>query len=261
MNVVSSMIANYHTHTWRCNHADGTERQYVENAVSMGLEILGFSDHAPYIFPGTYYSRFRMKLDQLQDYVDTVLALREEYRGVIEIPLGLELEYYPNLLPQLLPVLRDHPMDYLIMGQHFIGDEYNEYYSGWPTDDRRILERYVDQVIEGMHTGLFTYVAHPDLIHFTGDRKVYAEQTRRLCREAKQCGIPLEVNLLGLFEKKHYPNSAFWEQAATENCDVILGRDAHCPAHILDSKTEKRGLEIVNRFGLHLLDTATLRTI
>ena len=55
------MIANYHTHTPRCNHAVGTEREYVENALEAGLQILGFSDHSPYIFPGDYYSGFRMR--------------------------------------------------------------------------------------------------------------------------------------------------------------------------------------------------------
>lgn len=255
------MIANYHTHTWRCNHADGTERQYVENAVSMGLKILGFSDHTPYIFPGSYYSRFRMKLNQLEDYVDTVLALRKEYEGIIEIPLGLELEYYPGLLPDLLPILRDMPIDYLIMGQHFIGDEINESYSGWVTEDCRVLERYVDQVIDGMHTGLFTYVAHPDLIHYVGDHKIYAREMARLCRAAKVCGVPLEVNLLGILEERQYPNDIFWEQAATEGNAVILGRDAHSAHHLLDTKTEERGMEIVDRFGLPLMETVQLRKI
>ncbi len=255
------MIANYHTHTWRCNHADGREMEYVENAVAMGLKILGFSDHTPYIFPGSYYSHFRMKLNQLDDYVATVLTLRKQYQGVIDIPLGLELEYYPKLLPKLLPVLRDMPIDYLIMGQHFIGNEMDEPYSGWPTDNPRILERYVDQVIEGMHTGLFTYVAHPDLIHFTGENKQYSAQMGRLCREAKACGILLEVNLLGLLEKRQYPNALMWEQAATEGNDVILGRDAHSAKHLLDTKTEERAMDIVGRFGLKLLETVPLRKI
>ena len=48
------MIANYHTHTWRCRHADGTEREYVERAIEGGLKILGFSDHSPYPFPDGY---------------------------------------------------------------------------------------------------------------------------------------------------------------------------------------------------------------
>ena len=45
------MIANYHTHTWRCRYANGTEREYVERAIEGGLKILGFSDHSPYPFP------------------------------------------------------------------------------------------------------------------------------------------------------------------------------------------------------------------
>lgn len=27
------MIANYHTHTWRCGHAEGTEQVYVDRAL------------------------------------------------------------------------------------------------------------------------------------------------------------------------------------------------------------------------------------
>ena len=54
------MIANYHTHTWRCNHATGQEEEYVLTAVEQGFQILGFSDHAPYLFPEGYHSWVRM---------------------------------------------------------------------------------------------------------------------------------------------------------------------------------------------------------
>ena len=57
------MKHNYHTHTTRCNHAEGEDRAYIENAIQGGLETLGFSDHAPYFFPDTdHYSVFRMKI-------------------------------------------------------------------------------------------------------------------------------------------------------------------------------------------------------
>ena len=82
------MIANYHTHTWRCRHADGTEREYVERAIEGGLKILGFSDHSPYPFPDGYDSGMRMRLDQVEGYVDTVLALKKEFDKDIEIHLG-----------------------------------------------------------------------------------------------------------------------------------------------------------------------------
>ncbi len=261
------MIANYHTHTWRCNHASGKEFEYVENAIEAGLKILGFSDHAPYIFPPTYAyppgysSSFRMELGQLEDYIQTVLDLRKDYGESIQIPLGLELEYYPDLLPQLLPILRDQPLDYVILGQHFLDNEINAHYSGRLTHDPALLERYTSQCIDAMQTGLFTYFAHPDLLHYEGDRNIYITQARRLCREAKSCDFPLEINLLGLRDGRHYPNPLFWEVAAEENCDVILGRDAHEPVALLQTKTEKRALELVNHYGLHLLQTVPLRKI
>lgn len=253
------MIANYHTHTPRCGHAVGAERDYVENGLRAGLRTLGFSDHSPYLFPDGYCSGFRMKPEQLEDYVQTVLALREEYRGRIDIPLGLELEYYPALLPRLLPILRDQPLDYLLLGQHFVGNEVDDYYTGVPTAEAELLVRYCDQTIDAMQTGLFTYFAHPDLIHFRGDEAVYVHHMRRLCREAKSCGFPLEINLLGLKTGRHYPRPRFWELAAEEGCTVVLGRDAHDPAALLDRQTEEAALEMVDRLGLKLVQTVPLR--
>ena len=253
------MIANYHTHTWRCRHAEGREIAYVESGLKAGLEILGFSDHSPYIFPEGHRSWFRMDLRQLGDYVRTVLDLRKMYRGRLEIPLGLELEYYPELLPRLLPVLRDYPFDYVILGQHFVANEVNAHYSGNLTRDKHILEQYTNQTIDAMQTGMFTYFAHPDLIHYEGDEKFRKDQARRICREAKSCGIPLEINLLGIREGKHYPWPGFWEMAAEEGCDVILGRDAHEPHALLQRKPEQKAMELVKQFHLHLLETVQLR--
>ena len=50
------MLANYHTHTQRCGHAIGEDREYIEQAVKNGFGILGFSDHCPWVFPADYVS-------------------------------------------------------------------------------------------------------------------------------------------------------------------------------------------------------------
>jgi len=255
------MKANYHTHTWRCNHATGREVQYVEKGLEAGLEILGFADHTPYVFPGDYYSSFRMDIDQLGDYVRTVLKLREAYVGRIQIPLGLETEYYPKHFPDLLDRLRDHPMDYLILGQHFVGNEYDAPYNGLASRDEDLLRLYVRQSCDALNTGLFTYFAHPDLLHFLGDEKVFQKQMRDICREAKSCGIPLEFNLLGLANCRHYPNPLFWEVVAEEGCQVVLGRDAHTPDALLDRKTEAHGLEILKELGITPAERVCLRSI
>lgn len=255
------MIANYHTHTPRCNHAVGTEEEYVRAALTRGLEILGFSDHTPYVFPGTYYSGFRMKMNQMEDYVRSVLEMRQKYGNQIRIHLGLETEYYPAFFPELMERLKDYPVEYMILGQHFVGNEIGEHYSGAPTAEVSILERYCDQVIDAMQTGLFTYLAHPDLLNFIGDRRVLAENLRRVCREARSCGIPLEINMLGLEVGRNYPCRTFLEQAAEEGCTMILGCDAHEPKALADTAAEKKARSMAAEYGLEILETVDFRPV
>ena len=71
------MIANYHTHTVRCGHAEGSERDYVRRALEGGLKILGFSDHTPYdYFDSEPRDRpIRMSPEELPDYAAAVRAL------------------------------------------------------------------------------------------------------------------------------------------------------------------------------------------
>ena len=104
------MIANYHTHTARCHHAVGTEREYVENAVRRGLKIFGFADHTPQYFPGDYYSFMRMYPQELDAYCDTVRALRKEYAGRLQIHLGIlkrfQQQDFVDVLPTEVHILR-----------------------------------------------------------------------------------------------------------------------------------------------------------
>lgn len=255
------MIANYHTHTWRCNHATGREEEYVRAALERKFEVLGFADHTPYCFPEGYYSGFRMRPEQLKDYCDTVKLLRMKYAGQIEIPLGVEMEYYPAYFRKQVSLLREAGIEYMLLGQHFVGNEINEQYSGSPTGDVSVLKRYCAQSADAMQTGLFTYFAHPDLIHFQGDEKVYRQEMRLICTEAKSCGIPLEINMLGKWSGRNYPNPIFWELAAEEGCTVVLGCDAHAPEHLKKEETERQLLDMVSSLGLRLLEKAPLQKI
>ena len=255
------MRANYHTHTWRCGHAKGTEREYVEAAVARGLEVLGFSDHTPYPFPWYHHSILRMRCNQLQGYVDTVLKLREEYRGIIDIPLGVEAEYYPAYFSELRAMLADHGVEYMILGQHFLDNEVYAHYCCKPTANEAILERYCRQSMDAMQTGMFSYFAHPDILRFTGDDRIYRRHICRLCAEANGCGIPLELNLLGLEAGKHYPRRRFWEIAAEEGCQVILGCDTHNPAALADRASEEQAMDLIREFELELVDRLDLHPV
>lgn len=255
------MIANYHAHTERCRHATGTEEEYVQNAIARGLKIFGFSDHTPQFFPGEYYSRMRMFPDQLEDYCKTVLQLRDKYKGQIEIPLGLEVEYYPDIFDELLPRIQDAGIEYIILGQHWNGNEEGEPYNGRPSDDEVKLYRYCSQAMTAMEMGIFSYLCHPGLLQFVGDPKIYEKHMRQLCRAAVETDTPVEINLLGIRENRHYPTEAFWAIAAEEGCKAVLGIDAHKAEEIADLEPEKKALELVEKYGLTLLETVPLKKI
>lgn len=256
------MRANYHTHTPRCNHAEGEERQYVERALEAGFVELGFSDHTPYFFDKPdYYSSFRMRPEQLEDYVSTILALREEYRDRIPLYLGLEAEYYPKLFPRLLDFLRQFPLDYLILGQHALYNETEGIFSPRPTNDEKLLDQYRGQTMEALESGLFSYFAHPDILHFTGDPKTYERHVRAVCRKARELSIPLEFNLLGFSEEKHYPDPRFWRIAGEEGVSVVLGSDAHTPADTWNPALIAKAEALLAGFGITPVEQVKLRPI
>lgn len=245
------MYANYHTHTCRCHHAQGQTKEYVENAVKAGIKILGFSDHVPYPFHNGYVSHIRMSPEETQGYVEELHALQEEYRGQIQILIGYEAEYYPDEFEGMLKHIGQYGYDYLILGQHFLKNEYDGYYAGGATDQKALLE-YTDQVIEGLQTGKFLYLAHPDLVPYRENEKEYRKQAYRLCEEAKKQNVPLEINIMGIRENRRYPYELFWQIAGEVGNTAVIGLDAHNPKWMQDTDSEEKALALVKRFGLEL---------
>ncbi len=256
------MKANYHTHTWRCRHAKGTERQYIEQAIQSGMKTLGFSDHNPCPFPGTYYSSYRMTLDLTEDYFRTMTDLKAEYKGQIDLHIGFEAEYYPAIWNRILDYFRQYPCEYLLLGQHFLDNELDtRKYVYIPSSKETELIQYVDQTLEALDTGLFTYLAHPDLFFWTGQQEIYAREMTRLCQEAKKRGTVLEFNLLGFYDSRNYPSRAFWDIAAEVGNSVILGCDAHEPEALNRPETEAAARTYLDHLGITPIDTIALRPI
>lgn len=239
-----SMLANYHTHTPRCHHASGTEREYVEKAIREGVRVLGFSDHSPYFFDGDYYSTYRMRPEEFEDYMQSIRNLAEEYAGQITLLAGAEIEYYPKDFRRVTAFLADHDCDYLLLGQHFVGDE-DKYAK--PTRDPKVFDRYVGQVIDGMETGMITYLCHPDLCGLPADPVYQEKGYLKICEAAKRLGLPLELNMLGMAEGRWYPSETFYKIAAAVGNEVVLG----CDAHQVHRMADQGELKAAHTFAAH----------
>ncbi|MGN0435947.1 MAG: histidinol-phosphatase [Wujia sp.] len=249
------MIANYHTHTYRCKHAKGEDREYIEAAITGGLKILGMSDHCPFIYDTDYVSGTRMLPNQIDDYFSCMEALREEYKKEITIYIGFEAEYVPEQMEAQNKLLEGYPIDFMIMGEHFTGKDYCSPYTGFETENESELAKYVDVVIEGMETGKYRYLAHPDLMNYVGDERIYDKHFTRLCEYLKHKNIPVEINMLGLVENRHYPSVKFFEIAKRVGNTAIIGCDAHSPDRLSNREYMDRCEKWCRNIGLELIDT------
>ncbi|SET44462.1 histidinol-phosphatase [[Clostridium] polysaccharolyticum] len=247
------MLANYHTHTSRCHHAAGEDREYVEAAIRGDMKILGFSDHFPWKMKKGYVSSSRMELSLLDDYVDSIQSLKKEYLNDIKIYLGFESEYLPEYTEQQEQLLKDYPIDYMILGQHFLNPEPYGTYTGFPTEDKDLFLEYIDSAIEGMETGLYRYLAHPDLIHYTGDTAFYDKHMLRLCQYLKEKNIPVEINLSGVYENRHYTSKHFLKLAKQAGNSVILGVDAHSPERLEMTGVQEQCYQMARDAGLEIV--------
>jgi len=157
------MKANYHTHTARCGHAFGTDDEYVLAAIDQGFDVLGMSDHVPWPYAsGFTHPHVRMPITQLEEYVASMRALRKKYAGRIELLIGFECEYFPDYMNWLSDMRERMQLDYLIFGNHYdTTDEGGMYFGSART--AADLRRYVLSAEKGAATGLFAYMAHPDV--------------------------------------------------------------------------------------------------
>ncbi len=260
-----SILANYHTHTPRCMHATGSEESYVETAISQGYKILGFSDHTPWPFP-EYESYCRMTAAQLPEYVETVRDLQKRYANNIKIHLGLEAEYAPDYMDWLHDVKKEFQLDYLIFGNHFYNSEESGIYFG-SGDPEPWIEAYVEHTIKAMESGLFDYMAHPDL--FLSSATAVSEKAEKalhqICKAAVKYNIPLEYNLLGESRRLDgiqkgsnlcgYTTPDFWRIAAQYPIHAIIGCDAHQPKEMCRATRQKQVRTELEQMGISVLDT------
>ncbi len=249
------MHIDYHTHHERCGHAVGKLEEYVQRGIELGLQQLGLSDHLPLIHvdPATYYPEMAMPLYELPRYVEECLTLKERYRGIIELRVGLEADYIEGYEEQIRELLSPYPWDYLIGSVHFLGEwditDYRQVH-GWEGKDvMEVYRRYYDAVQKSALSGLYDIIGHMDVIKRFG----YGPQTpegkaevNKLELETLQAiagsGIAMELNASGLTKPcaEMFPAEHILQDALTLGIPLTLGSDAHDPFKLGEGLQEAR---------------------
>ena len=222
------MRIDLHNHTTRCNHAEGSIDEYIQRAIELGIDIYGFSEHAPMDFDEGY----RLSFDEMEAYRSDILSAKERYQDRIEILLGYEVDWLPGHIDERV---LGAEVDFLIGSVHFI-DKWSfdnpEFIGGW--EERsvdEIWQAYFEATEAMAKSGLFDIAGHFDLIKVfkylpKKDIRLLAKNTLKAIKESN---MVLEVNSAGLRKPigELYPSRALLEEAFALDIPITFGSDAH----------------------------------
>jgi len=222
------MRIDLHNHTTRCNHAKGTVDEYIQRALELGIDIYGFSEHAPMDFDPKY----RLAFEEMEAYTSDILTAKEKYKGDIDILLGYEVDWLQGHMSEKV---LNADVDYLIGSVHFI-DKWSfdnpEFIGGWENKDiDEIWKAYFEATEAMVKSGLFDVVGHLDLI------KVFKfmpkQDVRVLAKDVleaiKKSNMVMEINTAGLRKPigEMYPSRALLEEAYALDIPITFSSDAH----------------------------------
>lgn len=233
------MRVDLHNHTILCNHADGTVEEYIKKAVEIGIDIFGFTDHAPM----SYDPKYRMDIIHKEFYENNILYLKKKYESEIEILLGYEVDFMQKI--PMLPEIINAKVDYLIGSIHFLEPKIGTTVDNepWGFDNPEFIGKYeskdIDQiwadyfdVVELLaKSNKFDVVGHLDLIKvfkFLPKRDIKSIALNAL-KQIKKSNMVLEVNSAGLRKPiaQPYPSKELLQVAYDLDIPITFASDAH----------------------------------
>lgn len=249
---------NYHTHTIYCYHAVNTVQDVILNAIKNGWKTIGISEHAPL----NVHRRFRLNLNNLDDYIQEVSFYKRKYKDQIKVLCGLEAEYDESQFTFYSKLRHSKGIDYMILGNHNMGNPND--CKDWNVN-RVDVEQYGIQLEAAAKSGLFSYVAHPDIIY-----RYYLKWDDKSIKLAKKIitlsikyDFPLGFNLNGLRMKVvdfDYPCDMFWKMVAKSKAKVIVEADAHDP-YTMSNEMVQKGINLIKEWKLekNLISKLTIK--
>jgi len=241
---------DYHIHS---TFSDGRAipEEYVESAIRIGLNEIGFSEHLTLT---KELQRWSMDPARLPEYVDYIGSLKKRYPE-IAIRTGIELDYFPGMEKELSNICESYPFDYIIGSVHYLGDQTvdlgPEFYLG--KDINLIYENYFNLVCEAIASGLFDIIGHPDLVRihkFRPDNDI-THLYERLASYFAMHDVVFELNTNGRNKPlgDFYPDKDYLHIFARHGVNVCVNSDAHYPDRVGQFFNEAYEMLRINGFS------------
>ncbi len=229
------MRVDIHNHTTLCNHAEGSMEEYIQRAIELGIDVYGFSEHAPM---KNFEDGYRLVLEKKDFYEQSVLELQKKYQDQIKIILGYEVDFMGG--DYILSEIKNAQVDYFIGSVHYLdkwGFDNPEFIGVYKNKNIDIIwEEYFDAVEAMAKTNLFNIVGHIDLIkifNFLPQKDIKSIAQKSL-KAIKKAGLVVEINSSGFRKpiQEQYPSKDILELCFELDIPITFSSDAHSVEHI-----------------------------
>jgi histidinol-phosphatase (PHP family) len=244
-----------HIHTPYCPHGTKDKLEaYIEQAMKEEFNCITFTEHAP--LPKTFtdptpMKDSAMKLEDIEEYIRDIEALKVKYRNKITINIGLEVDYIKDYESETKQFLNEYGkfLDDSILSVHFL--KFNQSYYCMDYDEKTFGKMidiagsiqnlhlsYYQEVLHSIHSNLGKYkpkrIGHITLVNKF--QKLYPapfsteESIKGILQAIKEKGLELDYNVAGLrkeFCGETYPSEWIAKMARQQKIPLIYGSDAH----------------------------------
>jgi histidinol-phosphatase (PHP family) len=253
------MKVNCHVHTVE---SDGSHsaREVLEMAEKGGVKIVCFTDH----FRVPVEVRDYKTRDHLDGYYDELEKLRIEFRGRVEVLIGVELDWISGFEDWFLDELGGRDYDFVIGSIHWLRDDEGKFrrphlgvggtkeFGG----DKEFVLRVLDETRKMVEFGGLDCIGHLDaFVRRVEDKSIlkqgwFLEGVGEVLDLMVERGVCLELNCSGFdVFGRQFPSEDILRLARERGVGVTVGNDFHSDGFFdFDFKLE-RGLGVLRDVG------------
>lgn len=234
------MRIDCHMHTPLCGHAVGHPAEYAQRAAQQGIELITVTCHIPMAWDAFGGANIRMRRDQLDDYVALVGEAAQHGKDLgVEVLCGIEAEVFPDAreLVQMDEILREYNFDFVLGSLHSHCWSYISWLKRHKVrDDATAVDCYFRHLRDGVQTGRYDSMSHPDVIRTYGvvsrfEPSEHEEVIREFLEALVEEDVCMEVNTSGLNKGayKVHPDPLILDWASELGVKLTIGSDSHQP--------------------------------
>ncbi len=231
-------VIDLHTHHERCGHAVGRLADVATWALAAGIEVLGVSDHAPrfadpldHPLPLTQMAR-----SQWDGYLREAAAVRDDFRGRLDVRVGAEVDWIPGTEAAVRAGLDRPELDYVIGSVHEVGTWNLFHPDTWDGATPDVFhERYWSEIAAAASSGLFDVLGHLDLIRARVPAPTTPPQGAidAALDAIAAAGVAVEINGSGMRrDGRPFPDATLLAALVRRGVPITYGSDTHARDHL-----------------------------